>query len=51
MPRPDHSHSYGEVGYIVEGGGGPDVMRLAGVLHVSGDPASFFFDEAGATTA
>lgn len=67
---PDHSHSYDEVGYIVEGQGlahadgtsfplsagssfhlppgkihcientGPGVMRILGVFHPSGDPAS-----------
>jgi len=67
---PDHSHSYDEVGYIVEGEGfahigdasiplaagscfhlppqqvhcientGPGVMRILGVFHPSGDPAS-----------
>ena len=67
---PDHSHSYDEVGYIVEGRGfahvdgasiplgpgscfhlppeqvhcienvGPGVMRILGVFHPSGDPAS-----------
>jgi mannose-6-phosphate isomerase-like protein (cupin superfamily) len=67
---PDHSHSYDEVGYIVEGTGfahiggesmplrpgscfhlppeqvhcientGPGVMRILGVFHPSGDPAS-----------
>lgn len=67
---PDHSHSYDEVGYVVEGSGlahvdgesfplqagscfhlppakthcientGPGVMRIMGVFHPSGDPAS-----------
>jgi mannose-6-phosphate isomerase-like protein (cupin superfamily) len=67
---PDHSHSYDELGYIVEGQGfahiegesiplrpgscfhlppeqvhcientGPGVMRILGVFHPSGDPAS-----------
>jgi mannose-6-phosphate isomerase-like protein (cupin superfamily) len=67
---PDHSHSYDELGYIVEGEGfahidgesiplrpgscfhlppeqvhciensGPGVMRILGVFHPSGDPAS-----------
>lgn len=67
---PDHSHTYDEVGYIVEGAGfahiggesvpleagscfhlppeqvhcientGPGVMRILGVFHPSGDPAS-----------
>lgn len=67
---PDHSHTYDEVGYIVEGSGfahiggesiplepgscfhlppeqvhcientGPGVMRILGVFHPSGDPAS-----------
>ncbi len=67
---PDHSHTYDEVGYIVEGTGfahvagesyplgagscfhlppeqvhcienaGPGVMRILGVFHPSGDPAS-----------
>lgn len=67
---PDHSHTYDEVGYIVEGRGfvhvggesiplrpgscfhlspgqvhcienrGPGVMRILGVFHPSGDPAS-----------
>lgn len=74
---PDHSHSYDEVGYIVEGHGlahfkdgrtveigpgscfhlppeqvhcienvGPGVMRIMGVFHPSGDPASRAYDEA-----
>jgi mannose-6-phosphate isomerase-like protein (cupin superfamily) len=74
---PDHSHSYDEVGYIVEGEGiahvggretriaagscfylppehvhciendGAGVMRIMGVFHPSGDPASRSYDEAG----
>ena len=79
---PDHSHTYDEVGYIVEGHGiahiggeqiplgpgscfhlppeevhciensGPGVMRILGVFHPSGDPASRSYDEAtaGATS-
>jgi mannose-6-phosphate isomerase-like protein (cupin superfamily) len=77
---PDHSHSYDEVGYIVEGEGiahvggkqtritagscfhlppdhvhciendGAGVMRILGVFHPSGDPASRSYDEATATT-
>jgi mannose-6-phosphate isomerase-like protein (cupin superfamily) len=77
---PDHSHSYDEVGYIVEGHGfahvdgrsipigpgscfhlppetihcienvGPEVMRILGVFHPSGDPASRAYDAAGAAT-
>lgn len=77
---PDHSHSYDEVGYIVEGTGfahadgesvalapgscfhlppgvvhcientGPGVMRILGVFHPSGDPASRAYDAARATT-
>jgi len=73
---PDHSHSYDEVGYIVEGRGlahvggesmplesgsvfylppeqvhcienvGPEVMRILGVFHPSGDPASRVYDAA-----
>jgi mannose-6-phosphate isomerase-like protein (cupin superfamily) len=73
---PDHSHSYDEVGYIVEGEGvahigdehvplragscfhlppeqvhciennGSTVMRILGVFHPSGDPASRSYDEA-----
>jgi mannose-6-phosphate isomerase-like protein (cupin superfamily) len=73
---PDHSHSYDEVGYIVEGEGiahvggkqtpiragscfhlppehvhciennGTGVMRIMGVFHPSGDPASRSYDEA-----
>jgi mannose-6-phosphate isomerase-like protein (cupin superfamily) len=73
---PDHSHSYDEVGYIVEGNGfahidgerlplargscfhlpplqvhcientGPGVMRILGVFHPSGDPASREYDAA-----
>jgi mannose-6-phosphate isomerase-like protein (cupin superfamily) len=78
---PDHSHSYDEVGYIVEGEGfahidgeslplragscfhlppeqvhciensGPGVMRILGVFHPSGDPASRAYDAAQAATA
>ena len=79
---PDHSHTYDEVGYIVEGHGiahiggeriplgpgscfhlppeqvhciensGPGVMRILGVFHPSGDPASRSYDDAtaGATS-
>ncbi len=73
---PDHSHSYDEVGYIVEGEGvahvggkqvplsagscfhlppnlvhciennGSQVMRIMGVFHPSGDPASRSYDAA-----
>jgi mannose-6-phosphate isomerase-like protein (cupin superfamily) len=73
---PDHSHSYDEVGYIIEGEGvahigdahvplrpgscfhlppeqvhciennGTGVMRILGVFHPSGDPASRSYDEA-----
>jgi mannose-6-phosphate isomerase-like protein (cupin superfamily) len=73
---PDHSHSYDEVGYIVEGEGvahlggqhvplragscfhlppnlvhciennGSGVMRIMGVFHPSGDPASRSYDAA-----
>lgn len=74
---PDHSHTYDELGYIVEGRGlahfkdgrtvelgpgscfhlppeqvhcienvGPGVMRIMGVFHPSGDPASRAYDEA-----
>lgn len=76
---PDHSHSYDEVGYIVEGRGfahiggesmplragscfhlppeqihcientGPGIMRILGVFHPSGDPASRVYDEAAST--
>src|SRR5687767_7076782 len=72
---PDHSHSYDEVGYIVEGEGfahvegesfplrpgscfhlppeqvhcientGPGVMRIVGVFHPSGDPASRAYED------
>jgi mannose-6-phosphate isomerase-like protein (cupin superfamily) len=72
---PDHSHSYDEVGYIVEGAGfahiggdsmplragscfhlppetvhcientGPGVMRILGVFHPSGDPASRVYED------
>jgi mannose-6-phosphate isomerase-like protein (cupin superfamily) len=74
---PDHSHSYEEVGYIVEGQGlahadgesfplgpgssfhlpsgkvhcientGPGVMRILGVFHPSGDPASRAYEDNG----
>lgn len=77
---PDHSHTYDEVGYIVEGHGlahlggdpiplapgscfhlppehvhcientGPETMRILGVFHPSGDPASRSYDEARAGT-
>jgi mannose-6-phosphate isomerase-like protein (cupin superfamily) len=77
---PDHSHSYDEVGYIVEGEGfahvdgealplrpgscfhlppeqvhcientGPGVMRILGVFHPSGDPASRAYDAAQAAS-
>jgi mannose-6-phosphate isomerase-like protein (cupin superfamily) len=77
---PDHSHTYDEVGYIVEGQGfahfdsesiplgpgscfhlppervhcienvGPGVMRILGVFHPSGDPASRSYDEAALTS-
>ena len=73
---PDHSHTYDEVGYIIEGEGvahignehvplrpgscfhlppelvhciensGSGVMRIMGVFHPSGDPASRSYDEA-----
>lgn len=76
---PDHSHSYDELGYIVEGHGfahvggesiplapgstfhlppeeihcienaGPGVMRILGVFHPSGDPATRTYDEAVST--
>lgn len=72
---PDHSHSYDELGYIVEGKGfahvdgesiplrpgscfhlppeqvhcientGPGVMRILGVFHPSGDPASRAYED------
>ena len=72
---PDHSHSYDELGYIVEGEGfahvggesiplragscfhlppeqvhcienvGPGVMRILGVFHPSGDPASRAYED------
>jgi mannose-6-phosphate isomerase-like protein (cupin superfamily) len=72
---PDHSHSYDEIGYIVEGNGfahidndsiplaagscfhlppeqvhcientGPGVMRILGVFHPSGDPASRAYED------
>jgi mannose-6-phosphate isomerase-like protein (cupin superfamily) len=75
---PDHSHTYDEVGYIIEGEGvahigdahiplrpgscfhlppeqvhciennGSGVMRIMGVFHPSGDPASRSYDEARA---
>lgn len=80
---PDHSHTYDEVGYIVEGNGfahiggesmpleagscfhlppeqvhcientGPGVMRILGVFHPSGDPASRAYqaDAASAPTS
>lgn len=74
---PDHSHTYDEVGYIVEGEGyahvggesiplragscfhlppeqvhcientGPGVMRILGVFHPSGDPASRAYQASG----
>lgn len=73
---PDHSHTYDELGYILEGNGfahidgdaiplaagscfhlppeqvhcienaGPGVMRILGVFHPSGDPASRSYDAA-----
>lgn len=76
---PDHSHTYDEVGYVIEGRGvahigdehvplgpgscfhlapeqvhciennGSTVMRILGVFHPSGDPASRSYDEAKAT--
>jgi mannose-6-phosphate isomerase-like protein (cupin superfamily) len=76
---PDHSHTYDEVGYIIEGEGvahigdehfplragscfhlapeqvhciennGSTVMRIMGVFHPSGDPASRSYDEARAS--
>ena len=78
---PDHSHTYDEVGYIVEGHGfahvdgesiplrpgscfhlppgqvhcientGPGVMRILGVFHPSGDPASRAYQVAAAPAA
>lgn len=72
---PDHSHSYDELGYVVEGEGfahidresiplragscfhlppeqvhcientGPGVMRIQGVFHPSGDPASRAYED------
>jgi mannose-6-phosphate isomerase-like protein (cupin superfamily) len=78
---PDHSHTYDEVGYIVEGEGiahvggkqtritagscfhlppehvhciendGSGVMRIMGVFHPSGDPASRSYDEARSTSS
>ena len=77
---PDHSHSYDELGYIVEGEGfahingdsiplragscfhlppeqvhcientGPGTMRILGVFHPSGDPASRVYEEASKQT-
>jgi mannose-6-phosphate isomerase-like protein (cupin superfamily) len=77
---PDHSHSYDEVGYILEGEGlahvggesvaigpgscfhlppeqvhcienvGPGTMRILGVFHPSGSPASRSYDEAALTS-
>ena len=77
---PDHSHSYDELGYIVEGVGfahignesvplkagscfhlppeqvhcientGPGVMRILGVFHPSGDPASRAYEDGSETT-
>ena len=77
---PDHSHSYDELGYIVEGEGfahigdesvplkagscfhlppeqvhcientGPGVMRILGVFHPSGDPASRAYEDDSETT-
>jgi mannose-6-phosphate isomerase-like protein (cupin superfamily) len=77
---PDHSHSYDELGYIIEGEGlahvdgrsiplragscfhlppeqvhcienvGPGVMRILGVFHPSGDPASRVYDAATSAT-
>lgn len=78
---PDHSHSYDELGYIIEGNGfahigaesiplaagscfhlppevvhcientGPGVMRILGVFHPSGDPASRVYDAASELAA
>ena len=78
---PDHSHTYDEVGYIVEGEGfahvegesiplragscfhlppeqvhcientGPGVMRILGVFHPSGDPASRAYEDDSASAA
>jgi mannose-6-phosphate isomerase-like protein (cupin superfamily) len=78
---PDHSHTYDEVGYIVEGEGfahiegeslplragscfhlppeqvhcientGPGVMRILGVFHPSGDPASRAYEDDAASAA
>ena len=75
---PDHSHTYDEVGYIIEGEGfahiggesiplragscfhlppeqvhcientGPGVMRILGVFHPSGDPASRAYEDTSA---
>jgi mannose-6-phosphate isomerase-like protein (cupin superfamily) len=77
---PDHSHSYDELGYIIEGEGfahigdesvplqagccfhlppeqvhcientGPGVMRILGVFHPSGDPASRAYEDDSETT-
>ena len=77
---PDHSHTYDELGFILEGEGfthiegqsiplapgscfhlppeqvhcienvGPGVMRILGVFHPSGDPASRSYDEAALST-
>jgi len=76
---PDHSHSYDELGYIVDGNGwahlggqsiplrpgssfhlppeqvhcientGPGIMRILGVFHPAGDPATRTYDEAAST--
>lgn len=76
---PDHSHTYDELGYIVEGHGfahlegesiplgpgstfhlppeqvhcienaGPGVMRILGVFHPSGDPATRAYDQTAST--
>jgi mannose-6-phosphate isomerase-like protein (cupin superfamily) len=78
---PDHSHSYDEVGYILEGKGlvhmngesialspgscfhlppgqvhcienvGPGTMRILGVFHPSGDPASRSYEAAASATS
>ncbi len=78
---PDHSHTYDELGYIVEGQGfahiggesiplragscfhlppelvhcientGPGVMRILGVFHPSGDPASRSYEDDAASAA
>jgi mannose-6-phosphate isomerase-like protein (cupin superfamily) len=77
---PDHSHSYDELGYIVEGEGfahidgasiplrpgscfhlppeqvhcientGPGTMRILGVFHPSGDPASRVYEDTSELT-